>query len=89
LTVLRLRSSEAGQARTWSSGFLSIGYVVFLQNVLPLCEFCDIMYLPDNHQSGGKRYSGPTPKGNNALTTTMVAAAWTAVRTKDTFLKAR
>jgi transposase len=44
---------------------------------------------PGNHQSGGKRYSGRTPKGNRALTTTMVVAAWTAVRTKDTFLKAR
>jgi transposase len=44
---------------------------------------------PGNHQSGGKRYSGRTTKGNEALTTTMVAAAWTAVRTKDTFLKAR
>ena len=44
---------------------------------------------PGNNQSGGKRYSGRTPKGNRALTTTMVVAAWTAVRTKDTFLKAR
>jgi len=44
---------------------------------------------PGNHQSGGKRYSGRTPKGNRALTTTMVVAAWTAVRTRDTFLKAR
>lgn len=44
---------------------------------------------PGNHQSGGKRYSGRTTKGNEALTTTMVVAAWTAVRTKDTFLKAR
>jgi transposase len=44
---------------------------------------------PGNHQSGGKRYSGRTTKGNEALTTTMVVAAWTAVRTQDTFLKAR
>ena len=44
---------------------------------------------PGNNQSGGKRYSGRTPKGNRALTTAMVVAAWTAVRTKDTFLKAR
>lgn len=44
---------------------------------------------PGNHQSGGKRYSGRTPKGNRALTTTMVVAAWTAVRSKDNFLKAR
>ncbi len=44
---------------------------------------------PGNHQSGGKRYSGRTTKGNKAMTTTMVMAAWAAVRTKDTFLKAR
>lgn len=44
---------------------------------------------PGNHQSGGKRYSGRTTKGNKALSTAMVTAAWTAVRTKDTFLKAR
>jgi transposase len=44
---------------------------------------------PGNHQSGGKRYSGRTPKGNRALSTAMVMAAWAAVRTKDTFLKAR
>jgi transposase len=44
---------------------------------------------PGNHQSGGKRYSGRTPKGNRTLTTTMVVAAWAAVRTQDTFLKAR
>jgi len=44
---------------------------------------------PGNNESGGKRYSGRTPKGNRALTTTMVVAAWTAARSKDTFLKAR
>jgi transposase len=44
---------------------------------------------PGNHQSGGKRYSGRTPQGNRALCTSMVVAAWTAVRSKDTFLKAR
>jgi transposase len=44
---------------------------------------------PGNHQSGGKRYSGRTRKGNRPLATIMVQAAWSAVRTKDTFLKAR
>jgi transposase len=44
---------------------------------------------PGNHQSGGKRYSGRTPQGNCNLNTTMVVAAWSAVRTKDTFVKAR
>lgn len=44
---------------------------------------------PGNHQSGGKRYSGRTRHGNQALKSTLVQAAWSAVRTKDTFLKAR
>jgi transposase len=44
---------------------------------------------PGNHQSGGKRYSGRTTKGNKSLSSIMVQGAWSAVRTKDTFLKAR
>jgi transposase len=44
---------------------------------------------PGNHQSGGKRYSGRTRKGNRSLSAIMVQAAWSAVRVKDTFLKAR
>ena len=44
---------------------------------------------PGNHQSGGKRYSGRTTKGNKHLASIMVQAAWPAVRTKGTFLKAR
>jgi len=44
---------------------------------------------PGNYQSGGKRYSGRTTKGNKPLASIMVQAAWPAVRTKDTFLKAR
>jgi transposase len=44
---------------------------------------------PGNHQSAGKRRSGRTRKGNRALCAAMVQAAWAAVRTQDTFLKAR
>ena len=44
---------------------------------------------PGNRQSGGKRYSGRTRKGNRTLSSVTVQAAWSAVRTKDTFLKAR
>ena len=44
---------------------------------------------PGNHQSGGKRYSGRTTKGNKSLSSIMVQGAWSAVRTKGTFLKAR
>ena len=44
---------------------------------------------PGNHQSGGKRYSGRTTKGNKSLSSIMVQAAWPATRKKGTFLKAR
>ena len=44
---------------------------------------------PGNHESAGKRYSGRTRKGNQPLATTMVQAAWSAVRTKGTYLKSR
>jgi transposase len=44
---------------------------------------------PGNRQSGGKRYSGRTTKGNKPLASIMVQAAWPAVRTKGTFVQAR
>ncbi len=44
---------------------------------------------PGNRQSGGKRYSSRTTKGNKAINSVMNQAAWAASRTKDTFLKAR
>lgn len=44
---------------------------------------------PGNHQSGGKRYSGRIRKGNQRLSAIMVQAAWSAIRTKDSFLHAR
>jgi transposase len=44
---------------------------------------------PGNHKSAGKHYSGRTNKGNTALCSILVQSSWSAVRTKDTFLKAR
>jgi transposase len=44
---------------------------------------------PGNNQSGGKRYSGRTTKGNVPLSSIMVQGAWAAVKTKGTFLRAR
>ena len=44
---------------------------------------------PGNHESAGKRYSGRRRKGNRPLATTMVQAAWSAVRTEGTYLKSR
>ncbi len=52
-----------------------------------LCSWTGL--APGNHQSGGKRYSGRTTKGNRSLSSIMVQAAWAAVGTQDTFLKAR
>ena len=46
-------------------------------------------FAPGNHQSGGKRYSGRTTKGNRPIGTALNQAAWAASRTKDTFFKAR
>jgi transposase len=44
---------------------------------------------PGNHQSAGKRYSGKTKPGNQALKTTLCQAAWAASRTKGTYLSAQ
>ena len=46
-------------------------------------------FAPGNHQSGGKRYSGRTTKGNRPIGAALTQAAWAASRTKGTFLKAR
>lgn len=44
---------------------------------------------PGNHQSAGKRYSGKTKPGNQALKTTLSQAAWAASRTKGTYLSSQ
>jgi transposase len=44
---------------------------------------------PGNNESGGKRYSSHIRKGNRALRSALVQASWSAVRSKDTFLRAR
>ena len=46
-------------------------------------------FAPGNYQSGGKRYSGRTTKGNRPIGVALNQAAWAASRTKGTFLKAR
>ena len=43
---------------------------------------------PGNRQSGGKRISGHTRKGNRYLRSALCQAAWAASRTKDTYLSA-
>lgn len=40
---------------------------------------------PGNHESGGKKKSTSTKKGNKYLRTVMVAVAWGAVRTKNSY----
>jgi transposase len=44
---------------------------------------------PGNHQSAGKRYSGKTKPGNQALKSILSQAAWAASRTKGTYLSAQ
>lgn len=41
---------------------------------------------PGNHESAGKRRSGKARKGDAALRTVMVEAAWCATRTRNTYL---
>ncbi|WP_428623709.1 IS110 family transposase [Sedimenticola sp.] len=41
---------------------------------------------PGNHESAGKRYSGRTRDGNQALQDALCEAAWAASRTKNTYL---
>lgn len=43
---------------------------------------------PGNYQSGGKHYAGHIRKGNQALRTTLIQAAWAAIRKKGTYLGA-
>jgi len=42
-----------------------------------------------NNESGGKRRSGRTKKGNSALRSGLLQAAWAASHTKDTYLSAQ
>ena len=42
-----------------------------------------------NHQSGGKRFSGRTTKGNRWLRATLVQVAWAASHTKRTYFAAQ
>jgi transposase len=44
---------------------------------------------PGNHQSAGKRYSGKTKPGNQALKAILSQGAWAAARTKGTYLAAQ
>jgi transposase len=44
---------------------------------------------PGNNESGGKRRSGRTKKGNRALRSGLLQAAWAASRTKNTYLSAQ
>ena len=44
---------------------------------------------PGNHESAGKRLSGRTTKGNQALATALTQAAWAASHTKSTYLSAQ
>lgn len=44
---------------------------------------------PGNHESAGKRLSGRTTKGNQALVGALTQAAWAASHTKSTYLSAQ
>jgi transposase len=44
---------------------------------------------PGNHESAGKRPSGRARKGDTALRTALIEAAWAATRTRSTYLGAQ
>jgi transposase len=44
---------------------------------------------PGSNESGGKRKSGKTTKGNRWLRTALVQAAWAAIRKKDSYFQAQ
>lgn len=44
---------------------------------------------PGNHESAGKRLSGRTTKGNQALVSALTQAAWAASHTNNTYLSAQ
>ena len=52
-----------------------------------LCSWAGV--APGNHESAGKRKSGRTTQGNSALRSTLVEAARSAARTKNTYLSAQ
>ncbi len=52
-----------------------------------LCRWAGV--APGNHESGGKRYSGRTTKGNRTLKSILVQCAYAAIRTQDSFFNAR
>ena len=44
---------------------------------------------PGNHESAGKRRPGRTPKGDTWLRALLMQCAWSAARSKDTYLAAQ
>jgi transposase len=60
-----------------------------------MTRFCSAQRLsawagvaPGNNESGGRRRSGKTRKGNRVVKSLLTQAAWAASRTKDTYLSA-
>jgi hypothetical protein len=44
---------------------------------------------PGNNESGGKKMSGRTPRGNKYLKSILAEAAWAATRSKGTYLRSK
>lgn len=55
-------------------------------NARRLCAWAGL--APGNNESGGRRRSGKTRKGNRVVKSILVQAAWAATRTKGTYLAA-
>jgi transposase len=69
--------------------------VIIAEIGLDMTRFPDAGHLaswaglsPGNHESGGKRYSGSTCKGNRYLRRILTQSAWSVMRKKDCYLTA-
>lgn len=68
---------------------------ILAETGIDMCQFPDDKHMtawaglaPGNNESGGKRYSGRTRKGNQTLRTTMIQAAQAARRKKGSYASA-
>jgi transposase len=78
-----------GVARTTATTLIveTTGDMSRFPSAAHLCSWAGM--CPGQDESAGKRRSGKTRKGNRALRTALVEAAWAATHTKQTALRAR
>ena len=88
-TALANLMTIPGVARTTAATLVAetTGDMSRFPSAAHLCSWAGM--CPGQDESAGKRRSGKTRKGNRALRTALVEAAWAATHTKQTALRAR